>query len=63
MSITDLKAQIALELYAAIEKLGGKSDLLAIVGSYGDTQNDEWVLEALRLWNSQHSREQRPSQD
>jgi hypothetical protein len=55
---TDLKAQIALELYAAIQQLGGKSDLLRIVGSYGDTLSDDEVLDALRQWNAAHQTKQ-----
>jgi hypothetical protein len=45
---------IALELVEAIRKVGGRSDLLGIVGSYGDTQPDVWVLDALRRWNAEH---------
>jgi hypothetical protein len=45
------KAKIAHELYEAVRKLGAKSDLLSIIGSFGDTLNDEEVLEALRDWN------------
>ena len=39
------------ELYKALDLLGAKSDLLGIVGSWGDTQDDEWVLTELRAWN------------
>ncbi len=39
------------ELYEAFQRLGAKSDLLSIVGSWGDTMDDEWVLSALREWN------------
>jgi hypothetical protein len=39
------------ELVGALRKLGAKSDLLGIVGSWGDTQEDESVLENLRKWN------------
>ena len=39
-------------LYDSFQKLGAKSDLLGIVGSYGETQPDEWVLEQLRRWNA-----------
>lgn len=37
--------------YKAFQEYGAKSDLLGIVGSYGDTMDDEWVLENLRRWN------------
>jgi hypothetical protein len=38
-------------LYQAFERLGAKSDLLSIVGSWGDTMDPEWVLSALLEWN------------
>lgn len=47
-----LKPAIANELYKAIESLGAKSDLLQIIGSYGDTQPDSWVLDSLREYNA-----------
>jgi hypothetical protein len=47
-----IKADIAAELYKALQSLGAKSDLLTIVRSYGDSGPDEWVLEALRKWNA-----------
>ena len=55
-SAVPLKTLIAVELYTAIQKLGGKSDLLGIVGSYGDTMSDDDVLHALRQWNAAHPR-------
>jgi hypothetical protein len=53
-----IKAQIGLELYEAARKLGAKSDLLSIIGSYGDTLSDQEVLDALRQWNEAY-----PAQD
>ena len=47
----EMKAAIAAELVEALRKLGAKSDLLGLVGSYGDSKSDERVLEALRRWN------------
>jgi hypothetical protein len=38
-------------LYDAIQRLGAKSDLLAIIGSWGDTMDPEWVHSALLEWN------------
>ena len=38
-------------LYDAFQRLGAKSDLLSIVGSWGDTMDPEWVLSALLEWN------------
>ena len=45
------KVQIKNELYRAFENLGAKSDLLCIIGSWGDTMSDEETLEDLKVWN------------
>lgn len=55
-----LQAEIVGELYEALRKVGAKSDLLTIVGSWGDTQDDQWVLEALRKWNASQPAEPIP---
>lgn len=39
------------ELYRAAESLGAGSDLLGILGSWGDTATTEEVLEMLRAYN------------
>jgi hypothetical protein len=36
-----LKAQIAKEIYIALERLGAAPNLLSIIGSYSDTLSDE----------------------
>jgi hypothetical protein len=41
-------------LCQVFEQLGAKSDLLSIIGSYGDRMPDEWVLEQLKRWNTMH---------
>lgn len=46
------KTEIAAELYEAARKLGAKSDLLMIIGSWDDTRDDVWVLDQLRRWNA-----------
>ncbi|RJR09334.1 hypothetical protein C4588_04980 [Candidatus Parcubacteria bacterium] len=48
----NIKAQIANELYRAFQKLGADNELLATIGSYGDTLDDDDVLELLRSWNA-----------
>jgi hypothetical protein len=48
----DLKAQIATELYAALERLDADEELLAIVGSWRDTLDDAEVLSMLREYNA-----------
>jgi hypothetical protein len=47
----DLKAEIAAEIYKALEKLGASPELLGTVGSYGDTLTDEAVLAHLKRFN------------
>jgi hypothetical protein len=50
--MVDLKAKIAHELYQAIKHIGGGAQLLSIVGSYGDTLDDDDVLRLLRVCNA-----------
>ncbi|HAD35291.1 MAG TPA: hypothetical protein DCF44_12510 [Chitinophagaceae bacterium] len=45
------KVLIKNELLNALVIFGAQSDLLCIVGSWGDTMNDDVVLEQLRGWN------------
>jgi len=42
--------QIISEIYQAVELLGGESDLLGTIGSWGDTMSDEDTLSGLRAW-------------
>lgn len=46
-----LKVKIGDEIYRAAEALGASPDLLAIVGSYGDTLDDQDILSALQHYN------------
>jgi len=46
----DLTLTIIDQVYAAIQKLGGMSDILSIIGSWGDTLSDEDVLDQLKDW-------------
>ncbi len=43
-------------VYDTFRRLGARSDLLAIVGSWEDTMIDVWVLDALQQWNSRTGR-------
>jgi hypothetical protein len=52
MTQPDLKARIVDELYTALEWLGADDELLAIVGSWGDTLPDPDVLRMLREYNA-----------
>jgi hypothetical protein len=47
LNTTDQKA-----MYDALQRAGGKSDILSIIGSYRDTLPDDEVLERLQHWNS-----------
>lgn len=48
----DVAGDIKNEISIALERLGAHPQLLAIVGSWGDTLTDDKVLEALRDWNA-----------
>jgi hypothetical protein len=48
----DLKAQIAGELYTALERLDADDEMLAIVGSWRDRLDDAEVLELLQDYNA-----------
>jgi hypothetical protein len=45
-----MQSRIARELYVAMERLGADPMLLSIIGSWGDTLDDEEVLALLRDW-------------
>jgi len=48
----DLRHAIAIELYKACENLGAGPELLAVIGSYGDTLDDEDILFCLKDYNA-----------
>ena len=48
---TNSTRTIASELYRSLVLLGAESDLLGIVGSWGDTLPDADVLQQLQAWN------------
>jgi hypothetical protein len=45
------KRAIVNELYFALSRLGARDELLAIVGSWGDTMDDAGTLDHLRAFN------------
>jgi hypothetical protein len=47
-----LTAQIAREIYIALERLGAEPTLLSIVSSYGDTLDDKEILALLQEYNA-----------
>ena len=49
--MTDIKAEIAVELVEALRACGAKADLLQPIGDYRDTMSDEDVLDHLRRRN------------
>ena len=46
----DINPQIVHKLYRVIALLGGQPDILAVVGSIGDTLTDEEALSELNDW-------------
>jgi CO dehydrogenase/acetyl-CoA synthase delta subunit len=44
------------DLYKKLEALGADRDILTIVGSSGDTLDDEEVLDLLKGWNAAERR-------
>lgn len=46
-----MKMKLAKQLTIALQNLNAPIELLCIVGSYGDTQSDEDVLECLEQYN------------
>lgn len=48
----NLMKAIIHEVCQAIRKLGGRSDILSIVGSWNDTLEDEEILSMLKDWNA-----------
>jgi hypothetical protein len=46
-----VNSEVVSEIYKAMEKLGAGSDLLGIVGSWGDSLPESQVLSMLRGWN------------
>jgi hypothetical protein len=51
IKMTKIEEAIFNELTQAVENLGGKSDLLSIIGSFKNTLSDEEVLMELKYWN------------
>jgi hypothetical protein len=52
MQNLNIDGQIRSEIYRALELLGANHELLATVGSWGDTIDDEEVVRLLREWNA-----------
>lgn len=46
-----MKMKIAKQLTITLQNMGAPSDLLFLVGSYGDTQEDADILEMLEQYN------------
>jgi hypothetical protein len=47
----DVRTQIANEFYTTLKQLSADPELLAVVGSWRDTLNDDEILEHLRSFN------------
>lgn len=50
-----VKHEIISQFYCIFDKLGCWSDLLCVMGSYGDTMSDGWVLDELKKWNAHYN--------
>lgn len=48
----DLNKEIKSEIVKAIVRLGGKSDLIATINSWGEEMPDEDTLADLKKWNN-----------
>lgn len=55
MNEEQMKMALAKQLTIGLQNLGAPVELLCIVGSYGDTQDDEGVLDALEQYNEMGS--------
>lgn len=51
MSDEAMKMKVAKQLTIALQNLGAPIELLCTVGSYGDTQTDADILDALEQYN------------
>lgn len=51
MSNEAMKMALAKQLTISLKNLGAPVELLCIIGSYGDTQTDSDILEALEQYN------------
>ena len=54
-----IEQQIRSEIYRAFEILGADRELLAVVGSWGDTLNDEEILTFFKEWNRDEGRREK----
>jgi hypothetical protein len=46
----ELKSRLASALYRVMERLGADFEVLAAIGSFGDTLDDEDVVDLLEDW-------------
>ena len=51
-----IEQQIRSEIYRAFEILGAGAELLATIGSWGDTLDDSEILRVLKEWNTEEAR-------
>ena len=60
MQNLSIDSQIRSEIYLALELLSANHELLGTVGSWGDTLDDEQVLELLKEWNQAEEKVRQP---
>lgn len=51
----DTKQKFINKLYDVVQLLGGGSDILGIIGSFGDTLDDQECLDMITDWLKKHS--------
>ena len=54
-----IEMEIRTEIYRAFELLGADRELLAAVGSWGDTLDDAEILSSLKKWNAEAARREK----
>lgn len=52
--LSPLQHSIKNEIATALINFGAKSDLMSIIGSWGDTLHEDEILEMLKEWNSKN---------
>lgn len=48
---SDVNREIVSEIYRSLVLLGAESDLLSVIGSWGDTLPEPEILSSLKGWN------------
>ena len=49
--LTEIQYKIINQISIAVQGLGGNSDILSILGSWGETLDDDFILKLLEYYN------------